>query len=178
MASVTLSEVFRNRLLANGRRRIRFKYTIEDNDLNTEVHITTPFHRPGAWDVAGNLSGYADAYLDALQTLEVNQAHRLALTPEDEIENLTALQAEVFNKVDSPRYAIKKRLQKKLIYYLMNHGDAQYALNVKSVWDDLPPLDAGKKNRLDINQTQLDRLGEKRGGYYRGIVYYRIRRLG
>jgi len=166
MASITESEVFRNRLLADGRRRIRYKYVIEDNQTNTKEYFVGPFHRLGDWDVDGNLSAYGDALLEDLKNNEVQKTFKLAQTIEEEIDSLAALQTEILANVDDPQYTIKKRLQKKLIYYLMRRGDAQYALNVKAVYDDLPATDAGKRNRLDITQAQLNKLKNKVAEFY------------
>ena len=165
-ATITASSVHKNILRADGKRRIVYQYTVELNDLSTETHYMGPFTRPGAWDVNGNLSSYGTSMLDGLKDAEVDGVWQLAMTPADQIDDLSTLQADVFNRTDSPQYTIKKRIRKKLIYYFMRLGDANYAMNIKSVYDDLPTGDVALKNALDINDAQLNKLKDKASEFY------------
>lgn len=166
MASVLSSQVIRDDAQANGWRYLEYRYVIEDNALNQVTLDVGPLYVPAAFDDATDVVARGDEVLDSLRDQEVEGVFNQAKLAEDEIENLAAHQAQIWSTVDSPTYTITKRLQKRLIYYLMRKGDAQFALNVKTVYDNLPATDLAIRNRLDITQVQLDRLRTKVAEFY------------
>lgn len=148
MASITASEVFRNRLLADGRRRIRYKYTIEDNQLNSEDYYVGPLHRPGAWDVAGNLAGYGDNQLLNMQDQE-----------DEEICN-PELVGNALEIVQGVKWSTQKRASKKLIRWMMKERDPRIVIWLEPL---LTYLDTNYTNQqlsnfLDLTIDQLAKM--------------------
>lgn len=166
MSSVQSSEVVKNRLLPDGRRRIVYLYTLLDNSAQESEVFVGPFHRSGGWDVQGNLIPYGDNLLGNMKEEEVRELFLFAQTPLSDIGNLTAHQSEIFNRVESPKWTIKKRLQKHLIYAFMRRLCGDYALSIKLVYDDLPTANAPLENRLDITPAQRSKLQAKASEFY------------
>lgn len=166
MASIITSEVIRDDEQANGFRYVEYRYTIEDNNLDQVTVDYGPLYVPSLFNTATDIVTRGSLVLDGLEEAEIVGVFFLARAEESEIENLAALQAQINSLVENPIYTITKRLQKKLIYYLMRRADSQYALNVKTVYDNLPATDVGIKNRLDITQAQLNRLRAKVAEFY------------
>jgi len=166
MASIISTDIMFDRAQANGRRLVRYKVVIEDNYIVQQEFTLPPKTVLSGFDSEVAKTTVSANLLDNLQSSEVQEVFNLAQTREEHIDNLAALQAQILNRVNNPRYAIKKRIRKKLIYYLMRRADAQYTLNVKDVYDDLPATDTGKKNQLDITQGQLNKLKAKVAEFY------------
>lgn len=116
MSSIIASEVFRNRLLADGRRRIRYKFTIEDNQSQTEDLFIGPLHRPGDWDVSGNLAYYGDHMLESMQDIE------------DEEACDSELKGNSLTITLNPRWSTSKRIAKKLIRWMMRERDPRIVI--------------------------------------------------
>ena len=148
MTQITSSEVFRNRLLADGRRRVRYRYTVEDNDGGTEEYVIGPFHRPGGWDVAGNLSVYGSALLDNLEQAEDDGA----CDPE--------LRGDSLAIVQNPRYSTSKRIAKKLIRWMMRERDPRIVIWLEPliVYLDANYTNVQLANFLDLTIPQLAKM--------------------
>lgn len=151
MAQITASEVFRNRLLADGRRRIRYKYTVEDNQSVSEDYFQGPFHRPGDWDVDGNLAGYGTYLLERLKNAEDENV----ADPELKGNSLTIAQ--------NPRWSTEKRISKKLIRWMMMERDPRIVIWLEPL---INYLDANYTptqlaNWLDITIPQLQKMDTK-----------------
>ena len=153
MAQILSSDVFRNRLLADGRRRIRYRYVVECNDLSTEEYITPPFHRPGSWDVNGNLSLYADSHLERKRNIEDNKA----CDPEFNGNSLVITQ--------NSKYSTQKRIAKKLIRWMMREKDIRIVLWLEPLITWIK-VDSGYTNAqirsfLDIDVDQLQKMNRR-----------------
>ena len=147
MATIITSEIFRNRLLADGRRRIRYRYVIEDNASATQEYFIGPFHRPGAWDVAGNLSVYGSALLDQLKDDEDSQA-----------EEIKATDALTFTQ--NPKFSTEKRIAKKLIRWMMREKDPRIVLWLEPLLTHLDEnyTNTQLSNFLDLTIPQLAKM--------------------
>lgn len=151
MAQIVASEVFRNRLLADGRRRISYKYTLELNDLSTEDRITPKFHRPGDWDVDGNLAHYADHMLASMQDGEDEESCDPGLTG----NSLTITQ--------NPRYSTQKRIAKKLIRWMMRERDPRIVIWLEPLITYLAANYTNQQlaNFLDLTIPQLSKMDDR-----------------
>lgn len=151
MAQIVTSEVFRNRLLADGRRRIRYRYVVEDNDLNTEEHFVGPLHRPGDWDVAGNLSVYGDSLLEGMRSGEEREACD------------ANLEGNPLTISTSSKYSTQKRIAKKLIRWMMREKDPRIVIWLEPLLDHIEAnyTPAQIRNFLDISTAQLQKMNQR-----------------
>jgi len=116
MASVVTHELVSNRPQSGGRKKVQYRFTLEDNDSATKIINYAPKIVPNSWDTDADKAAIAATMLESHASDEDNAQEN----PDFSVNSLTLVQ--------NPKWSTSKRIAKKLIRLMMRKRDPRLVI--------------------------------------------------